>query len=351
MDVWEYGTQIRYDVNGFAQKICAACRDEKEEAYPMHSATYGGKIGRYYWREIEKTYLIIAYGWLKDRNMRVKDIFEFEHRFPKEAKSIKKDAKRIWQKNHKDVPKYDLKELTEAEFLSKVSVPQQYLTARYSPIQNANQKIGKWINQNGHPSTAEDIVAEWYRTKGFSVKRCEGSLISVLVGTLCISVIQDTEDPRRQIRIGYSGPEDFGTQEYFKRRSEAFDHLMTNLRGADGLEVLYKELLSQSISFRKYLGVDNEEAVELGLVAIRNMSQSLILKCIEWAIKGFWYRRSGWPDLFIFNDNTFCFVEVKSPKDELSLDQMNWFRWAIEEANIPCEIVRLQQKATASCGN
>ena len=53
------------------------------------------------------------------------------------------------------------------------------------------------------------------------------------------------------------------------------------------------------------------------------------------------------PDLFVFKDKDFLFVEVKSGlaryHDKLSLAQMNWFRWAVEEANMPCEIVRLQE--------
>ncbi|MFX0210685.1 MAG: hypothetical protein ACFFDT_32195, partial [Candidatus Hodarchaeota archaeon] len=34
---------------------------------------------------------------------------------------------------------------------------------------------------------------------------------------------------------------------------------------------------------------------------------------------------------------------VKSPNDKLSLEQMQWFEWAIEKVKIPCEICRIKK--------
>jgi len=93
--------------------------------------------------------------------------------------------------------------------------------------------------------------------------------------------------------------------------------------------------------------VNDDEAVELGRIALRVMPQSLVLKCIGWAVRDFWNRQPGWPDLFVFRTNEFQFVEVKTPHDKLSLEQMSWFKWAIEEAAIPCEIFRLRKAVTA----
>ena len=71
----EYGTHLRYPVSGFIQNICAACRGQKEEAHPR-AAIYRqkGKIERYYWREIYKTYLEKVRDWLVERNVQVKNI-------------------------------------------------------------------------------------------------------------------------------------------------------------------------------------------------------------------------------------------------------------------------------------
>jgi hypothetical protein len=354
----EYGTQLRYPVSGFARNICSACRGQKEEAHPL-AAIYGqkGKVERYYWREIYKTYLESVRSFLAEQKIVVEDIIEFEKKFPKTAKDMKKEAKKIWQIYHKNTPMYDLKEPTEASFLKEVNVPQKYLDCKYAPIRKSKQKIGRWVGQKGNRVSAEDIAIEWYENEGFSAKKCERKLISVLVGTFCFSVIQDPKDPKVRIcmrgstkgwslsnratpLIQFLLPEDFGSKEYFERRSKAFNSLLERLRKTD-MEKLFEELLAPSKLLRDYLWVNDDEAVELGRIVLRVMPQSLVLKCIDWAIRGFRNRQSGWADLFVFRNGEFKFVEVKSPHDELSLEQMNWFKWAIEEADIPCEILRL----------
>jgi hypothetical protein len=112
------------------------------------------------------------------------------------------------------------------------------------------------------------------------------------------------------------------------------------------MKELFEKSLDSSTPLRDYLWVNDNEAVELGRIALKTMPKLLVLKCIDWAIRDFWHRQSGWTDLFIFKSDEFKFVEVKSPKDELSLEQMNWFKWAIEEAAIPCEILRLTKSSS-----
>ncbi len=359
-DGTEYGTGLRYPVSGFARNICNACRGQKEEEHPR-AAIYGqkGKVERYYWREIYKTYLESVRSYLAEQEIVVEDIIEFEGKFSKIAKLMKKEARKVWQVHHKNAPKYDLKEQTEAAFLSKVKVPQKFVDSEYVQLRKGKQKIGKWVGKNGIPLSPEDVAMEFYEKEGFSVKRCERKLISILVGTFCFSVIQDTTDPRIRICVRSSTkgwtmtkrntpliqfllPEDFGSKEYFERRSVSFNSLLEKLKKTD-IAKLFEELLVPSESLRDYLWVNDDEAVELGRTALRVMPHTLVLKCVDWAIRNFWGSQTGWADLFVFNYNEFKFVEVKSPNDELSLEQMNWFKWAIEEAGIPCEIIRLKK--------
>jgi len=344
----EYGTQKRYLVTGFARNICPTCRGEREEAHPRK---YGGLVERYYWREIYKTYLTMVLEWLAEKDLQTKDILEFEYsRFPTEAKLMKKEANRIWQKRHKEEPRYVfVNEPTETDFLSEVKVPERYLTAKYVQVQENGKNIGKWINQMGKPCSIEEVVADWYRDRGFSVKRCEGALISVLVGTFCASIILEPITPGGRFKLPANVADDFGSEKFSRRKSEDFEKLISTLDRTDGLEKSFEELLWPSANLWGYLwsGHDSVEMADLGRMAIKTMPQSLIIECIKWGFQHFWARRAGWPDLFVSKDKDFLFVEVKSTlarhHDKLSLDQMNWFRWAVEEVNMPCEIVRLQK--------
>jgi hypothetical protein len=70
----------------------------------------------------------------------------------------------------------------------------------------------------------------------------------------------------------------------------------------------------------------------------------MLLDCVQFGFESFWARRAGWPDLFAAKpaSNEFLFAEVKGPTDKLSLQQMDWFKWAIQKAKLPCEIVRVK---------
>ncbi len=356
-----YGTHKKYPVKGFARSICAECRGEKEEAHPR-AAIYGqkGKIERYYWREIFKTYCGYVLDWLQQNSEQVKDILEFQAKFPKEAKELEKKAKKHWQSINKQSPKYNLKERTKAEFLSRVRVPLTKIEAKYRQIEKKGQKIGKWLNQSGELVSVEEIATEWYRSRDYTVLVCERKLISVLVATFLAHPIQDSGDPRvrptfRSSTKGWTSqnrntplisillPEDFGSAEHYKRREVAIQARIEQMKAINNLHALFDELLDDSESLRDYLWVNDEKAVELAQIALDVIPKEMIIAGIAWAIQDFWHRQPGWPDLFAYKkDNVFIFIEVKSPHDELSQEQMNWFQWAVEEARIPCEICRIE---------
>ncbi len=73
------------------------------------------------------------------------------------------------------------------------------------------------------------------------------------------------------------------------------------------------------------------------------LPKETVIASVEWAIQDFWKRQPGWSDLFVYNSNNYKFAEVKSPYDELSQEQMQWFAWALEQ-KIPCEILRVNRR-------
>ncbi|HLO14676.1 MAG TPA: VRR-NUC domain-containing protein [Anaerolineales bacterium] len=357
----EYGTGKQFRVTGFAPNMCAECRGEIEMPHPR-AAIYGqkGKVERYYWREIYKTYCQYTLEWMHQNSEKVKDILEFQKRFPDVAKHLERKAKNHWKTLAKQNPKYDMKETTDAEFLSKVSIPEIQISAEYRQIEKGNQKIGKWVSQEGDLVSVEQIATELYNSQGYSVLRCERLLISTWVATfLCLS-IQDLTDPRvrtvfRNSTKGWTSknrntgliaillPEDFGAAEFYERRKSAITSNIGYIRNSENLSVVFNEFLESSESFRDYLWVNSNEAVETARTALDVLPKDTVISSIEWAIQDFWRRQPGWPDLFVYRDMEYKFVEVKSPYDELSLEQIQWLGWASGQ-KIPCEILRVKRR-------
>jgi hypothetical protein len=295
-----------------------------------------------------------------DHDIHIENIMDFESSYPEKARELRKEAKGYWMLAHKKAPKYVLKELTNPEFLAGVKVSETIVEAEYRKVEKGGQPIGKWVNRAGELVTVEELAEEWYAHGGYECLSCERSLISSLVGTFLASVIQDPSDPRvvrcyRHSTRGWSQsnrntpiiafdlPEDFGNAAYYERRQEAFASRMEALKTRESLPSFFEDLLAESEGLRDYLWVNDESTLHVARAAIRVIPQNVVVACIDWAIRDFWLRQPGWPDLFVFRGDEFRFVEVKSPNDELSQEQMRWFEWALEAAKLPCEICRVKK--------
>jgi len=356
----EYGTGRRISIDGIG-RVCAECRGAVEEPHPRaegHSA--GGKIDRFYWREIFKTYC----GGIQEEyggSFPFKSILEFEAKEPDIAERIRQSARKFWQHRHKTAPKYDTKEQTQAEFLDKVPVPVKTLDGEYRQVERKGQKIGCWSNSKGDLVSVEKLVEDWYSSQGLSVWRCERRLISVWVATFFGVPIQDPADPYSQLAMRHSTvgwtpikrntplisfrlPRDFGSSEYYERRGDVLDTWIDGVRIAQNMTALYDMLLPETKLIRDYLWVGDQEAEELGRVALRVIPNDAVAAALAWAIGHFWDRQPGWPDLLVVGKHSYSFSEVKSPYDQLSQSQMNWFSWAVENAHLQCELVRVKRK-------
>jgi hypothetical protein len=104
----------------------------------------------------------------------------------------------------------------------------------------------------------------------------------------------------------------------------------------------YDYFLGVSPHLRDYLWVNNYESEEITRIFLTVVPDEITFKVIEWGIKHFWDRQTGWPDLFFLKDKDFFFVEVKGPNDKLSPDQMNWFEWVIKNNIFKCFICKVK---------
>ncbi len=356
----EYGTHRRFQVDGFASAMCAECRGEPEEAHPR-AAIWGqkGKVERFYWREIFKTQCELASAWLAENGQPGYNFVDFQARFPQAAAEFKKKAKRHWQEQHRRNAKYDLSERTESHFLSGTHIPVLEVEAPYIQVEKGDQKVGKWIGAGDRRMGAEQLALEWFVAQGFRATGCERVLISCWFGTFLASVVQDPADPRQQQvtrgstkgwrsrnpntpLISFSLPEDFGSQEYFERRRDAFEARFRQLRQLSQLVDLFDELLPSSELLRDYLWANDDESIATAREALTVVPPAIVLASLAWTAGSFWKRQPGWPDLFVYRGDKFRFVEVKSPHDRLSQEQMRWFEWAID-VGIPCQLMRIKR--------
>ena len=175
-----------------------------------------------------------------------------------------------------------------------------------------------------------------------------------------MNAVQDPSDPRQRMcmrsstkgwrsdrrntpLISFALPEDFGSAAYYERRRREIEKEIKHIRKANNILEYFSNLLQTSELLRDYLWVNDDTAINTAQQALSILPRETVIACLHWAIQDFWERRSGWPYLLIHNDVEYRFVEVKSPHDRLSQEQMNWFDWAISDAHIPCELYRIKK--------
>lgn len=360
----EFGTGKRIPVTGIG-RVCTDCIGGAELSHPRAEGHgHGGKVDRFYWREIFKTYCEFVLLHYRGQ-FPFDDILSFENAEPHLAHVLKQQSRRVWQGTHKREPKYNTKERTQAELLANVSVPLKEVWGEYRQIERGGQLLGRWVAPSGELVSAERLAQDWFQAQGAIVLACERRLISVWIATFLGNSIQDAGDPLSRVAMRHSTlgwsmrnretplikfrmSSDFGSEHYYKRRAGVLNKCIDELRGAANIVALYDKLLPGTELIRDYLWVADNSAVELGRWALRVMPQRTVADAISWAIQHFWDRQPGWPDFLVVDDKGFKFSEVKSPLDRLSQAQMKWFQWAVTNA-VPCEMLRIKRIESKNC--
>ena len=268
--------------------------------------------------------------------------------------TFKRNSREYWKKQHKINPLYEYNELSQDEFLKKVDVSIRKIEAKHK----IKDDKGYWEGKNGELLTPEGIAKEYYESLGFEVYYCERKIISTLVGAFLWTPINDPEDDRLEFfGIGSRGkysknknseilwmmlPRDFGSYEFFLRKKENFLEWIELIK-SNPLIGQYDYFLECSKNLREYLWVYNTESENITRKFLEVVPDNITIKLILWGIEHFWDRQTGWPDLFLVKEKEFLFVEVKTPHDKLSPDQMNWFEWVISNKIFNCEICKIKK--------
>jgi len=136
------------------------------------------------------------------------------------------------------------------------------------------------------------------------------------------------------------GPVDLYTSDFVRSRrvliSDRFNELEKN--GPLGLATaIYREKQGVANPFVNWMSVD-EQLMETALVKIP--SQDLI-RMFERLLIDLKNNSSGFPDLIVFDQNSYRMIEIKGPGDKLQKNQARWFRYFLEHS-IPAALVNVE---------
>ena len=329
-------TQERVPVTlGFQKDICPECRGET----PIHApkASMPGctsKIARYYWREIQLETTKRFYK--QNPNYDPNNYAECEFSFPEQRKTIEKEIIEELKVKHKVSPKYEYNETPQSEVIKETHTEVILVKGEY--IATSERKTA--VRGKSGAVSVEEFAAEYFDSLGYRSIATESIPFHVLFATYMWMLIQDPADPLNRI-VGFGSrtefdespesktpihtalPSDFGTEGYFERREPKIAKHISEL---EGLSWLFDYWGPYSSDLREYLWAHREKDINMAKTLVDILPEEDIKKILLYLARNYWANFCGWPDLLVYKENEFMFVEVKSSNDKLSEDQKRWLQ-------------------------
>ena len=76
---------------------------------------------------------------------------------------------------------------------------------------------------------------------------------------------------------------------------------------------------------------------------LKILPREAIVRVLKYLIEDYWVRYIGWPDLLVFNEEEFLFVEVKASGDKLSGEQRTWIEGNLKSLHFPFKLVKIHK--------
>lgn len=355
----ELETQRRVPVSlGFQSSICRECRGLPAESHPV-AAIHGrtSKIKRYYWRELAFRRMELFEEWTHAQGISPADFHGPEARAAR--RQVSQQALEEIKTLHAANPKYRFESMSQRDIIDQYSVSVIDLHAAY--LRGSEGQKSQLLDANQTVSV-EDFVRQYFERQGYTTMFLESRPFHVLFGTYMWLLIQDPADPLNRM-VGFGDrtsfdagapsreiwttlPEDFGTPGYGRRRARAISkHFTCELNRDDDFEGLFDYWLEPSESFRQYLWAHKNQDVDSARKLISILSPAIIKVVLRYLVDSYWARYVGWPDLLVYRDSEFLFVEVKSSGDKLSQDQRGWIRANYEILRFPFAVAKVHKKS------
>ena len=213
------------------------------------------------------------------------------------------------------------------------------------------KKSKKAVTQQLHNSDFITIAATWkrqvefgvidyYQNRGMKAEFTENHLWRSLFGLLFWDIIFDTDSLAIHHPLQRS-PSDLFKPTFFEKRKEKMEERLKMLEDEDATIVYMNRIFFEKFGLTNPLVQWYGGLFPLILTLLERLSpEQITLITLEMA-KNLRQNLRGFPDLFIWADGEYSFIEVKSPTDSLSNQQLFWLRF-FESVNVRSKVLRVE---------
>ena len=183
-------------------------------------------------------------------------------------------------------------------------------------------------------------VIDYYEQRGLKATFTENHLWRSLFGLLFWDIIFDTDTLAIHHPLQRS-PSDLFKPTFFEKRKEKMEERLLMLEDEDATTVYMNRIFFEKFGITNPLVDWYGGLFPLILTVLEKLSaEQLTLIMLEMA-RSLRENLRGFPDLFMWGDGEYSFVEVKSPTDSLSNQQLYWLRF-FERINVRSKVLRVE---------
>lgn len=185
----------------------------------------------------------------------------------------------------------------------------------------------------------EQAVMEYLKQQGYQVLYTENYIWRSLFGLLFWDIVFDPKlnTINNPLQIA---PSDLYTGEFFTLREKAFNNRIKLLNDKQAclkwLNAMYtakQGIHNPMVSWHESLWFSIN--LYYNYISCEHLAAVLLEMARDWCDNS-----CGFPDLFCWDANAYQFIEVKSPTDQLSAQQLKWLVF-FNDINLPAKVIRI----------
>jgi len=220
----------------------------------------------------------------------------------------------------------------------------------YEKISNKKKRIVKRTTQALKSAEAIEVPVMYryqvelgaihhYRELGFQAVFSENEPWRTLFGLLFWDIIYDTNvkaihNPLQRV------PSDFFLPDFYYKRSGQLLERMKMINTREAIEEVIVTTYQEKLGITNVLVPWYEGALEKVLVLISRLTTDQMYKVLIEMAQNLRENTRGFPDLMVWNDTEYAFIEIKSPTDHLSSRQLHWQHFFAEHG-VSSRVVRV----------
>lgn len=222
------------------------------------------------------------------------------------------------------------------DFLLKINSNKKRIKRQTTVALQAADAVGIEIS---HRYRVEFGVMTYYQSLGYRAVFSENEPWRAIFGLVFWDIIYDTNvkaihNPLQRV------PSDFFLPDFYTKRRPLLLNRIQELQSKEAIQEIILTTFQEKLGTTNVLVSWYEGMLETVLTIVQLLEPTQLHQVLLEMAGNLRENTRGFPDLLVWNENDYAFIEVKSPTDHLSSQQLHWQRF-LSDLDINIKVLRV----------